>query len=120
LTSLSFKRDPLQVTSQSSHDGFHHYAYGSALTALCGRKFPFGFGFGLGEEPEEADCPDCTKILRVFVDLKLERRPNLGLNGSCQGTTRKGTPCQRDVVYDEKWCPSHWPAARMEKAVAYG
>ena len=69
------------------------------------------------------------RVLRVvehymqLADEFFRRLPKTGLdvNGEplqCRATTRKGTPCQRDPLPHNGYCPSHQHLATTEELVA--
>jgi hypothetical protein len=54
------------------------------------------------------------------VAEELRRRPDLGhdLTGTkptCQATTRRGQPCQRDPLHGSRYCPSHQHLSETEE-----
>ncbi|MDX8150912.1 hypothetical protein SK069_04845 [Patulibacter brassicae] len=63
------------------------------------------------------------RIVQLYVgriSTELERRPDLGheLTGTkptCQATTRRGAPCQRDPLPGSRYCPSHQHLTETEE-----
>lgn len=55
---------------------------------------------------------------RVLDDLSSHGRDVYGNPLQCRATTRRGTPCQRNPVHGNGYCPSHQHLAVTEELVA--